>query len=709
MGTPTRMDIEVAIAPLTHASPIDSEAPLGTGVQNNGRRRKKSVVWEHFTIENVGPEHTRACCKHCKKSFSYINGSKLAGTSHLKRHIALGICPMSSKKVKNPPFTPASASKARDDEGHSVGPVPKKRCYRSSPGFAFMPIDQERCNQEIAKMIILHEYPLHIVEDPGFVDFVRTLHPHYNMVSFNTVQGDCVGLYLKEKQKLRGIINSIPGHVNLTLDLWTSNQTIGYIVLSGHFIDNDWNLHRRVLNVVMVPSPESDHAFNQAVVACISDWSLDNRLFTLTLHQSVSDEGVLGNLREFLSAKNPHVLNGQLVVGKCFARVLSSLAQEAITSMEGTVKRIRDSVKYVKTSDANDEKFAELKQHLQVPSTKELSIDDQTKWNTTYNMLVAACELKEVFSCFDASDPGYKISPSMDDWKQIETLCSYLKMFFDAASILAVSPHPTVNVFFPEVSKIQLELMHAASSEDMLVRNLVKPLQKKFDKYWKECCLILAVAVVMDPRYKMKLVEFTFLRTFEDDAEDWIRIVDDGIHELYYDYVTSMSSLSAAPVVNGDENIMKAGAPDGGLSQGVGTTTVQEEIQISHDDTVISFGDGLSDFDVYISEITGNQDMKSELDQYLEESLLPRVQEFDVLGWWKANQVRYPLLSKMTADILSIPVCTLPPESVFATRSRKINNYQSLLRPVTLEALVCAKDWLQYKSSREAPNARAEV
>ncbi|KAK4765238.1 hypothetical protein SAY86_026328 [Trapa natans] len=706
MGTPTPMDMETATVPDILSPSIDVEDPPRAGVQTNGRGRKKSAVWEHFTIENMGPEHTRACCKHCKRSFSYINGSKLAGTSHLKRHIALGICPMrSSKKIQSSPFTPAS--KTRDDEGHSNGPVPKKRRHRSSPGFAVMPVDQERCNREIAKMIILHEYPLHIVEAPGFVEFVRTLHPHYNMVSFNTVQGDCVGLYLKEKQKLMGIINSIPGHVNLTLDLWTSNQTIGYIVLSGHFIDNDWNLHKRVLNVVMVPSPESDHAFKQAVVACRSDWSLDNRLFTLTLHQSVSDESVLGNLREFLSVKNRLVLNGQLVVGKCLARVLSSLAQDAISSVEGTVERIRDSVKYVKTSEANDEKFAELKQHLQVCSAKELAIDDQTKWNTTYNMLVAACELKEVFSCFDASNPGYKISPSMDDWKQIETLCSYLNIFFDAASILAVAPHLTVNVLFPEVSKIQLELMHAASSEDLFISNLVKPLQEKFDKYWKECCLVLAIAVVMDPRYKMKLVEFTFLRTFEDDADHWIKMVDDGIHELYFDYDSSMPSLPEALVENGDENAMKAEAPNGGLCHG-GGAIAQEEVQLSHDDTIISFGDGLSDFDVYISEISGSQEMKSELEQYLEESLLPRVQEFDVLEWWKVNQMRYPLLSRMAADILSIPMCTLPPESVFATRSRKVDNYQSLLLPVTLEALVCAKDWLRYESSPEAPNASTQ-
>lgn len=215
------------------------------------------------------------------------------------------------------------------------------------------------------------------------------------MVSFNTIQGECVAIYLREKQNLLNLFSGIPGRVSLTLDLGISNFNIGYAFVTGHFIDDEWNLHRRVLNVVMLPFPDSDYAFNQAVVSCISDWNLESRLFTLTLDQSFSNETMVGNLRGPLSVRNPLVLNGQLLKGNCYARVLSRLAQDAIGAMGEVTRRIRESVKYVKTSDTHDEKFSELRQQLQVPSTKELIIDDQTKWNTTYQMLVAACELKK--------------------------------------------------------------------------------------------------------------------------------------------------------------------------------------------------------------------------------------------------------------------------------------------------------------------------
>lgn len=269
--------MESAINPVTPITPTDNNELLGSEVQPNKRRRKKSIVWDHFTVETVGDGCIRACCNQCKKSFAYITGSKLAGTSHLKRHIALGICPVSRQRNQ---VTPVSKTGNATDE-------PKRRYRTSSSGFANIPFNQARCNHELAKMIIMHDYPLHIVEHPGFLDFVRTLQPQFNMVSFNTIQGDCVDMYLKEKQNLFNFINEIPGRVSLTLDLWISNQTVGYVFLTGQFIDAEWNLHRCLLNVVMVPSPDSDSALQQAVVSCLSDWHIENRLFALTLDRSV--------------------------------------------------------------------------------------------------------------------------------------------------------------------------------------------------------------------------------------------------------------------------------------------------------------------------------------------------------------------------------------------------------------------------------------
>ncbi|KAE8718944.1 Zinc finger BED domain-containing protein DAYSLEEPER [Hibiscus syriacus] len=658
--------LEMETAPVENKNELALVSPETQPKPQPKRRKKKSMVWEYFTIENVSPGCRRACCNRCKQSFAYSTGSKVAGTSHLKRHIAKGTCRAFLRDQDNNQFSSYTPTVG--------GSETRKRRYRT-PSSPFIPFDQDRCRLEIARMIIMHEYPLHMVEHPGFIAFVQNLQPRFDKVSFNTVQGDCVATYLREKQSVMKFIEGIPGRVCLTLDMWTSKQTLGYVFITGHFIDFEWKLQRRVFNVIMEPYPDSDSAVSHAVAACLSDWSLEGKLFSLTFNHPTIEAG-LENLRPLLCTKNPLILNGQLLLGNCVARTLSSMVKDVLGAGQEIVKKIRDSVKYVMTSDSHDEKFVHVKDQLQVPSEKSLILDDQTQWNTTYHMLAAATELKEVFNCLVTSDLDYKLAPLVEDWKLAETLCTFLKPLFDAASILTTKTNPTAITFFHEAWKIHADLGRSITSEDPFISNLAKSMQEKIDKYWRDCSLILAIAVVMDPRFKMKLVEFSFTKIYGEDAPTYIKIVDDGINELFIEYVAL--PLPLTPTY----------AEDGNAGNG--------KCDESHQGNLLS-DQGLLDFDVYIME-TSNQQMKSELYQYLEESLLPRVQDFDVLGWWKLNKMKYPTLSKMARDILSIPVSAAASDSVFDITIKQLDEYRSSLRPETVEALICAKDWLHHGS-----------
>jgi hypothetical protein len=97
------------------------------------------------------------------------------------------------------------------------------------------------------------------------------------------------------------------------------------------------------------------------------------------------------------------------------------------------------------------------------------------------------------------------------------------------------------------------------------------------------------------------------------------------------------------------------------------------------------------------------------MEQYLTECLTPRNFDFDILNWWKLNAIKFPTLSKMARDILTIPMSTVSNDtSVFSagTESCTLDDYRSSLHPKTLEALVCAKDWLQYSpAATKAPSA----
>jgi hypothetical protein len=58
------------------------------------------------------------------------------------------------------------------------------------------------------------------------------------------------------------------------------------------------------------------------------------------------------------------------------------------------------------------------------------------------------------------------------------------------------------------------------------------------------------------------------------------------------------------------------------------------------------------------------------------------------------QNLKFPILSTMARDFLTIPLSTVPSESAFSLRGRILGESRSSLTPEMLEALLCGKDWL---------------
>ena len=107
--------------------------------------------------------------------------------------------------------------------------------------------------------------------------------------------------------------------------------------------------------------------------------------------------------------------------------------------------------------------------------------------------------------------------------------------------------------------------------------------------------------------------------------------------------------------------------------------------------------DWIDTFDDYMSKqptVTSTY-VRTELDLYLEEPLLPRTQELDIIQWWQHAGLKYPTLRKIARDVLAIPVTTVASESVFSTSGRIISPHRSRLAPSMVEALMCMQAWSQ--------------
>jgi len=63
-------------------------------------------------------------------------------------------------------------------------------------------------------------------------------------------------------------------------------------------------------------------------------------------------------------------------------------------------------------------------------------------------------------------------------------------------------------------------------------------MKEKFDKYWGECNLLMAVASVMDLRVKMGVVEYCYPKIYEQaQTQIYIHNMKDALQEIFKEYV----------------------------------------------------------------------------------------------------------------------------------------------------------------------------
>ena len=113
--------------------------------------------------------------------------------------------------------------------------------------------DQDESRKELARMIILHEYPLSIVDHIGFRRYSTSLQPLFKMVCRNTIKKDIMGIYDHEREKSMHAIEKNRSRIAITTDMWTSqNKKRGFMVVTAHFIDDLWRLQSRVMRYIFL-------------------------------------------------------------------------------------------------------------------------------------------------------------------------------------------------------------------------------------------------------------------------------------------------------------------------------------------------------------------------------------------------------------------------------------------------------------------------
>jgi len=393
-------------APIALEADVEPEANSKNPTVISKRKRKHtSVVWNQFERLPMGADQElKAKYKEC--GVVYMANSK-NGTGSMRRHME------------------SCVRRDTRDVGQLLMSQDKGSLALSAKRF-----DAEHFRELITTAIILHDLPFSFVEYESIRATYQYLHPEIALVTRNTLKADVQKMYSREKARIRSMLELSPGRICLTSDLWTSIVTDGYLSLTAHFIDKDWVLQKRILNFCFMPSPHTSIALSEKLYALLCEWGIEYKVFTLTLDNASANDVSVDLLKNQLIENNALISDGSFFHIRCCAHVLNLVVQEGLKDIDSVVKKIRESVKYVRGSQIIKRKFLECVNLVGLDSKRGLKQNVPTRWNSTFLMLDSVLYYRRAFCHLELSDSNYKNCPNSNEWERVEKISKFLKFFY---------------------------------------------------------------------------------------------------------------------------------------------------------------------------------------------------------------------------------------------------------------------------------------
>ncbi|GKV49579.1 hypothetical protein SLEP1_g56319 [Rubroshorea leprosula] len=516
----------------------------------------------------------------------------------------------------------------------------------------------ESVRRSLAEMIIVDEIPFSFVEKQGFRKFCQlALPPNFNALSRRTITRDCYSIYMDERLKLKSFFKGYRQRVSLTTDTWTSSQRISYMCPTTHYIDENWKLHKKILNFCPVESHKREE-LGDLLERCLKDWGIEE-VYALTVDNASSNGGVVRVLRNALTKWGTAVLGAQDLHMRCAAHIINLVVGDGVNEeeMHKSVTAVKAAVKYIRQNPLRLKRFKVAVEFEDIETKKGLCLDVPTRWNSLYLMLDTAEKYEMAF----------------------ERVVRFLKHFYYLTEKVSSSLYTISNLLFPEISEVDCLLK--SWEKDVDVKDMAQSMREKFHKYWGtpiEMNKNIFHAVVLDPRNKLGFLEFLLIKVYgKEQGMQHGKMVCCELKRLFAEYKKTVSSGGKIVVLEGSTSASNA------LSESESKHKNKQQLKSAYKRFKIENG--------FMSE-------KTELDKYLGEDVEDDNDDFDLLGWWKLNAPRFPVLATMARDVLAFPISTVASELAFSMGGRVLDAFRSSLTPRMAQALICAQDWLRSKS-----------
>ncbi|WVZ93282.1 hypothetical protein U9M48_039277 [Paspalum notatum var. saurae] len=455
------------------------------------------------------------------------------------------------------------------------------------------------------------------------------------------------------KNTLSAKSSSGTGHLRRHLDLCPSKKEKhrhakeDYISVVAHFVNSDWCLEKRLLDLKPIEVAHTGANFAERVEMVASDYGITDKIFAIVLDNASSNKTAMDVLKPVFSgyigslmpkpARNEDDLAAVFLHQCCACHIINLIVNSCLKRLLPYLEDFRTAITFLNSSN---QCIASYKQYCLSVGVRprKFGVDMDVRWNSTYLMLKHLVPYQSTFSVWIETnhprkeDGSFLLTPN--HWAAAEKLLSFLQLFYDSTVALSGVYYPTSPLMPHHILKIARHLNAYESYE--LLRPAIVPMKTKFLKYWREIPILCAFAFILDPRAKIR----EFNKVLQNRYPTSMRTKLTKIFQVYE------RKFGDACLSN---PILPGGASDNGAcaSAGAGTSSSSD-----------------------LSELSSYLDSDTE----------------------RHNQT-YPILSILAKNVLTVPVPTVSSKSTFSLASRVLKERR---RRLTLD-MVETGSWLTHK------------
>ncbi|CAB4424784.1 unnamed protein product [Rhizophagus irregularis] len=593
--------------------------------------RAPSTVWQHYEriYDNEGI-HIHTKCNYCDQKYS-IKCSTTTLNDHWKR-----------KHLKIQPGGVGSIEAAFDNARSQT---------------KLQPEDHLNSLNKLVNWVIVECQPFRVVESVSFREFIASLNSGFHVPSRHTIRNKIDEKYIHYRNNVIKLFQENNSKIAFTSDMWTSDTGAPYMVLTAHWINNEWNLKHAVIAFQRFPHPHTGLQIQKVTYKILQDFSIATKALAITIDNGANQVAAMKLLTTTLSNE----LQVDFNVIRCGAHSIALVVNAGLGKVRNIINKVRAFIIEIRKSPKKEQELSTFATNLRF-KYKKLIRDVKTRWNSTFSMLESFLANKAAIISITSIDDNFtKLDLVDDEWRELQLFCDFLKPFFEFTEEMSGSEYPTFGtllILFDHLLEHITTIINDNTPEiPQWIKEIAEDMKTKFNPISTNLYNSTAyLALVLDPRYKTQIIP----NNTDTDT------VKQMLSEKYANYRNTEQALSVD-----DENAINEGTNVGDKrkSSGILSRMIQKKKRVS------------------------NLQTRNEIAEYLAipvESL-----SIDPCEWWKHHRTQYPLLEKMARDYICIPATSVPSEQAFSKSGELINKKRNRLGDRAIEACMCLNSWIK--------------